>query len=405
MKKVEVVLCAATIITMLACGSDEKSNTMTGNASESGSNAAGSGGAGGSVAAGSGGGAVSSGSGYTTDLAKGDFDKCYAQLKTHCVSKEMDTAEKMEIPCKEVELLSIPLTDGSTYGPKVMKAGPYGGKIDWNQGKGTEFVNPVNASEPVCVPTGIESFMEPQVNNLEIENLRDVDFSLYTVFRPACMKSGEKYPLITWANGTCGEIAGYATLLSTLASYGYVVIASNSTWTATAPTDKVQARAIDYAEALNKDQNSILFGRIDLEHVGAAGHSQGAKATGNVDDDPRVKAVIFWNAGTSDVKPFLNVSGERDVFPSTPESMAMGVNASPQPGAWVFHHKVLQTGGRSTGHLVLMEQPERVDELNRAWWDWQLKGDAEAKKKFVGDNCAYCSMKDEFEYGHNDKLQ
>jgi hypothetical protein len=219
------------------------------------------------------------------------------------------------------------------------------------------------------------------------------------------MKPGEKYPLITWANGTCGEISGYSALLSTLASFGYVVIASNSTWTATAPTDKVQARAIDYAEALNKDQTSILVGRIDLNHIGAAGHSQGAKATGNVDDDPRVKAVIFWNAGTSDVKPFLDVSGERDVFPSTAETMASSTNAAAQPGAWVYFHKVLQTGGTSTGHLVLMEQPERVDELNRAWWDWQLKGDENAKKKFVRDNCTFCSTKDEFDYGHNDKLQ
>jgi hypothetical protein len=404
MNKVEAVLCAATIITMLACSSNDKTKEMTGSVSEGGSNAAGSG-AGGSKAAGSGGAGGGSGSGYTTALAKGDFDKCYAQVQAHCVSKEMNTAEKMEIPCKEIELLSIPLSDGSTYGPKTLKAGPYGGKTDWNQGKGTEFVNAVNSSESVCVPTGIETFMEPQVNNLEIENLRDVDWSLYTIFRPACMKPGEKYPLITWANGTCGEISGYATLLSTLASYGYVVIASNSTWTGTAPTDKVQARAIDYAEALNKDENSILFGRIDLDHVGAAGHSQGAKATGNVDDDPRVKSVIFWNAGTSDVKPFLDVSGERDVFPSTAESMAASTNAAAQPGAWVYHHKVLETGGKSTGHLVLMEQPERVDELNRAWWDWQLKGNGDAKKKFVGNDCTFCGMKDEFAYGHNDKLQ
>jgi hypothetical protein len=404
MTKIKAVWCVATIVTILACSSDDKTKEMTGSVSEGGSKAAGSGGAGGSKSAG-GGGSSDSGSGYTTDLAKGDFDKCYAQVKAHCVSKEMNTAEKMEIPCREVELLAIPLTDGGTYGPKTLKAGPYGGKTDWNQGKDTEFVNEVNSSETICVPTGIETFMEPQVNNDEIENLRDVDWSLYTIFRPACMKPGEKYPLITWANGTCGEISGYSALLSTLASDGYVVIASNSTWTATTPTDKVQARAIDYAEALNKDDKSILFGRIDLEHIGAAGHSQGAKATGNVDDDPRVKAVIFWNAGTSDVKPFLDVSGERDVFPSTAESMASSTNAAAQPGAWVYFHKVLQTGGTSTGHLVLMEQPERVDELNRAWWDWQLKGDEKAKKKFVGDSCTVCGMKDEFEYGHNDKLQ
>ena len=416
MKKFEAILCAATIAMVLgACSSDDKTKEMTGSVSEGGSGGSKSGdkgGAGGSKSGSSGGaGGSKSGSGagsksgYTTDLAKGDFDTCYAQVQEHCVSKEMNTAEKMEIPCKEVELIRIPTSDGGMYGPMTMKAGPRGGKIDWNRGKDTEFVNPVNSSEPVCVPTGIETFMEPAETNAEIENLRDVDYSLYTVFRPACMKPDEKYPVITWANGTCGEISGYAVLLSTLASYGYVIIASNSTWTASPPTDKVQARAIDYAEALNKDPDSILYQRLDLDHVGAAGHSQGAMATANVDGDPRVKSVIFWNSGNSNEKPFLNVSGERDVFPSTPDSMASGANAATQPGAWVYYHKVLQTGGNATGHLVLMEQPDRVNDLNRAWWDWQLKGDEDAKKKFVGDDCTFCNMSDEFEYGHNDKLQ
>jgi hypothetical protein len=409
MKKVELVLCAATIAMMLAACSSDKTDDKTGSVSSGGS-----GGSAGSSRAGSGGRSASAGSGgstgtiksgYTTDAAKGDFDACYAQVQDHCVSKEMNTAEKMEIPCKELELIPVPLSAGGMYGPKTLKAGPYGGKIDWNQGKDTEFVNAVNSSEPVCVPIGIETFMEPASVNAEIENLRDVDYSLYTVFRPACMKPGEKYPVITWANGTCGEISGYSALLSTLASYGYVVIASNSTWTATAPTDKVQARAIDYAEALNKDENSILYQRLDLDHVGAAGHSQGASATGNVDGDARVKSVIFWNAGTSNEKPFLNVSGERDVRPSSPETMASGADAATQPGAWVFFHKVLETGGSSTGHLVLMEQADRVNDLNLAWWDWQLKGDQEAKKKFVGDPCTFCTMKDEFEYGHNSKLE
>ena len=200
-------------------------------------------------------------------------------------------------------------------------------------------------------------------------------------------------------------LAGYAPLLSAIASHGFVIVAANSTWTNTAPTDKVQLRALDYAKALNEDANSIFYQRLDMEKIGAMGHSQGAAATGNADDDPRVKAVIFWNSGTSNVKPFLNVSGERDVRPATPESMAMAVNAATQPGAYVFHRKVLETGGSSTGHLVLMMQPERVVDLAIAWWKWQLSGDTEAKKMFVGDDCGLCKTPDDFAYGHNSLLQ
>jgi hypothetical protein len=255
------------------------------------------------------------------------------------------------------------------------------------------------------VPTGIDTFMEPASVTDELKNLRGVDFSLYTIFRPACMREGETYPVITWANGTCGEILGYAPLLGGIASYGYVVIASNSTWTGTAPTNMVQARALDYAAALNADPESELYGKLDLDHIGAMGHSQGASATGNVDGDPRVKSVIFWNSGASSEKPFLNVSGDRDVNMKTLESIESATNAATQPGAWVFFHQVLETGGSSTGHLVLMMQPERVIDLTLAWWDWQLKDDATAKEMFVGDSCGLCSLPDEFDYGANAHME
>ena len=131
------------------------------------------------------------------------------------------------------------------------------------------------------------------------------------------MKEGEKYPVITWANGTCGYTHGYALLLGTIASHGFVVIASNSTWTNSSPTDKVQLRALDYAKALNDDSNSVLYRKLDLDKIGAMGHSQGAMATASAAKDARVKAVMFWNTGTSSDKPFLDVSGERDIGTSS----------------------------------------------------------------------------------------
>jgi hypothetical protein len=332
------------------------------------------------------------------------FDTCVAALKPVCVVSDMNTAALMETPCAALQMIPIPLADGGTYGPMTIQGGPYGGKIDWNQGQGTTFVNQVNGLEPICVPTGIESFKEPASVNAQIENLRSVDYSLYTIFRPACFKPGEVYPVITWANGTCGEIAGYAPLLASIASYGFVIVASNSTWTATSPTNTVQARALDYAASLNADSTSIFYQRLDMNKIGAMGHSQGATATSNEEGDTRVKSLIFWNTGTSNKKPFLDISGERDVTATTPTSMASSVSGATQPGAWVYYHQVLETGGSSTGHLVLMEQPDRVVAMAVAWWQWQLNGDATAKSMFVGTQCGLCSSPSAYEYGHNSEL-
>jgi hypothetical protein len=333
------------------------------------------------------------------------FEACVASLQPTCSTAAMDTAAKMETPCASLSFIPIPLTDGGAYGPVTIPGGPYGAKMDWNQGDGTAYVNPVNSSEPICIPVGVDTFNEPASVNAQIENLRGLDHSLYTIFRPACLKDGETYPVITWANGTCGETAGYAPLLSTVASYGFVIFASNSTWTATSPTDKVQLRALDYAKYVNEDPTSDLYQKLNLNEIGAMGHSQGAQATANASSDPRIKALMFFSGGTSNNEPFVYISADRDISSTSPDSLAQATDAATQPGAWVFYHQVLETGGTSTGHLVLMEQPDRVVGMTVAWWQYMLKGDQTAKSMFVGDGCGLCNQATEFEYGHNALLQ
>lgn len=233
----------------------------------------------------------------------------------------------------------------------------------------------------------------------DVLNLRGQDLKLYTIFRPACMKEGEKYPVITWGNGTCGQSGGYAGLLATLASHGFVVIASNSRWTDAGRNEML--RALDLAKALNEDSKHVLYGKLDLTKVGAMGHSQGAGATAHAAADPRIKALILWNGGDSIpvTKPFLTVSGDRDTSMRTVAGISAKVNASTEPAAWLYFHKVLETGGTSTGHLTLMMQPERVAPATIAWWKYILNGDAEAKKMFAGTDCGLCNKKDDYEFG------
>jgi pimeloyl-ACP methyl ester carboxylesterase len=348
---------------------------------------------------------MSGGDGGQDGAGTDSFAMCVAGLKPNCDMASLMTVDQIQTPCSSITFIPIPLTDGGAYGPVSIAGGPYGGQVLWNQGANTSFVNQVNASESICVPVGIETFAQPASVNAQIENTRGVDYSLYTIFRPACFKDGEKYPVITWANGTCGEIIGYAALLATVASYGFVIVASNSTWTATAPTDTVQLTALDYAKSLNEDSNSAFYQRLDMDKIGAMGHSQGASATGNASSDSRIKALLFWNSGTSNNKPFLDVSGDQDIGTNTPSSMTSDVNAATQPGAWVYYHQVLDTGGNNTGHLVLMEQPDRVWKLAVSWWQYILNGDANAKTMFIGSSCGLCSSMDQYEYGHNSMLQ
>lgn len=318
----------------------------------------------------------------------GSFEACVEALKPECGYDEKATA------CASLRTPVIPLTSGETWGDMALKAGPYGGFVAWNQGE--EFRNPVNVAESTCSFLA-GAFAEPQSVTDDILNLRGQDLGLYTIFRPACMKDGEKYPVITWGNGTCGQSGGYASLLATLASHGFVVIASNSRFTDAG--NKEMLRALDFAQALNDDPDSLYYQRLDLDKIGAMGHSQGASATANAASDPRIKAIILWNGSRSGSKPFLAVSGDRDIGGVTPANMAEAVEKSTLPAAWLYYHQVLETGGSVTGHLTLMEQPERVVEPTVAWWKYMLNGDQEAKKVFEGDDCGLCNKAEEYEFG------
>jgi len=76
----------------------------------------------------------------------------------------------------------------------------------------------------------------------------DMDRQLYTLFRPAEFKEGEKYPVITWGNGTCSQPLLFEPLLGHLASHGFVIIATNWRWVAGGVEMK---RALDYVLAEN----------------------------------------------------------------------------------------------------------------------------------------------------------
>jgi pimeloyl-ACP methyl ester carboxylesterase len=321
------------------------------------------------------------------------FQACTKTLKAPCAYDDKETS------CASLLTPVIPLTAGGTFGGTELKGGPYGAYVEWNEG--AAFKNPTSLAEGTCdILAG--SFGEPAATTADILNLRGQDLALYTVFRPACTKEGEKYPVITWGNGTCGQSGGYAALLATVASHGFVVIAANSRFTDGG--NKEMLRALDLAKAINEDPKNVLYQKLDLEKVGAMGHSQGGAATAHAATDPRIKALILWNGGVSSTvaKPFLAVSGDRDIGDQTVMGLSSTVNGATQPAAWLFYHKVLETGGSVTGHLTLMEQPGRVTDVTVAWWKYMLLGDAEAKKTFVGTDCTLCNNKAEYEYGqHN----
>jgi len=285
---------------------------------------------------------------------------------------------------------SGPCSSGiTTYGVK-QEYGPYGVRSKQNVGVGFETGGVDDSA--FCNTVFIPSFGADPVGSADLMDTHDMDFALFTVFYPGCMPEGEKFPVITWGNGTCAMPEGYGPLLRYVASFGYIVVAANNRAVAGGVP---MTLGIDFLFAENDKADSEFYQKIDKEKVGAMGHSQGGGATISAASDARIKAVIIWNGGTSASKPFLAVSGDRDLG-GTPAGMKNAADAAPRPAAWIWYHQIpaavngSTTGALAPGHLTLMMESERVIKPAVAWWDLMLKGKDEAKAMFVGAGCTLC---------------
>jgi dienelactone hydrolase len=284
---------------------------------------------------------------------------------------------------------------------KEIPLGPYGATMEANVGMG--FENPVNLldDDGLCAAFAELGFMQDAMASAKLVDSSMIKLALYSVYRPANFVAGEKYPLITWGNGTCAQPEGYGALLRYVASHGFIVVAPNSRYIG---DGTAQRKGIDFMTKLNSDMMSPYYQKVDLERVGAMGHSQGSGATTTASSDARIKSVILFNGGGAAAsKPFLAVSGDTDIGNPTLASYKQTVSGTTQPAAYLFYHKVPMVG-TNAGHLTLMTEPQRVTEATVAWFKYTLSKDEASKAFFIGTDCKLCNHTADYDYGHNDKL-
>jgi hypothetical protein len=291
----------------------------------------------------------------------------------------------------------------------TIQLGPYGAQMDENVGKG--FENTVQSGDMPGNESTCQFFVnlfgeDPNLGTKLLQTTNNgvtIDFSLYSVYRPARWPSGP-LPVLTWGNGTCAQPEGYGALLRYVASYGYVVVAANSRWVGSG-TPAPMLHALDFAAAANMDPTSPYYQKLDMTKVGAMGHSQGGSATATAASDSRVSNVIIFNAVDSGVtKPYLTISGDMDITGFTASGMASAVDAATVPAAYLYYHNPAGMGSLR-GHLVLMLSPERVDGPTVAWWQMMFRSDSASHAMFVGSSCGLCTDSTDYAYGANSLLK
>jgi pimeloyl-ACP methyl ester carboxylesterase len=261
-------------------------------------------------------------------------------------------------------------------------AGPYEVVVEENLGEAfrndvaddtqrfTSFISAIDPNSPVAA----ELTTYPA----------DLDRQLYTLFRPARLEAGKRYPVITWGNGTCAQPRLYVELLKHLASHGFIVIATNWRWVAGGVE---MQRGLDFVLAENDAADSPLFGHVDTAMLGASGHSQGSAAAVTVGADPRVVATVpIQGAGAAGVAalqgPTFLIAGELDTLVA-PDTVNAAFQAATVPAVY----------GISIGqdHLMPGRDPTPILSGVTAWFRTHLAADDGARAMFYGDACGLCS--------------
>ena len=110
------------------------------------------------------------------------------------------------------------------------------------------------------------------------------DDTIFNVVQPSATTAGVKggFPLIPFMHGSTGQWEFYSESLTRVASHGFVVVfpfikspEGDKHWWTTNTNGDYLLKSIDYAEAMNDDESSPLFGLVDLETIITAGHSMG----------------------------------------------------------------------------------------------------------------------------------
>lgn len=231
-------------------------------------------------------------------------------------------------------------------------------------------------------------------------------------------------PVTVFSHGLGGSREGYVFLGESWASHGYVSVhlqhpgSDDGLWKGADEGERRRAMisgasaenarlrvgdmtfALDQLERLNRDEGA-LSGRLDLDRIGAAGHSFGALtvelATGAgrrlIPTDPRIKAVIPMSSpvpplvkGYGGIQiPALHMTGTEDVsMHTTAEARLIPFQQATFSPTYLVNfkggtHSIF--GGRDvTGRAAKDKYSKYILQATNAFWDAHLKGAPAARE-------------------------
>jgi hypothetical protein len=253
--------------------------------------------------------------------------------------------------------------------------------------------------------------------------LKEIDPGLpdQVVYRPADLGAlGQtRLGIYAFGNGACADDAASARQhLLQIASYGYVAIAPGGIYsgpgsmeretapapdpTSDSPTRPEQLiEAIDWVLAENGRTGSPYHNRIDPDAIAISGFSCGGLQALVDAHDPRIGTVVIMNSGLfPDETSMGGMTATKDLLNDlhTPVIYVLGGESdiAYENGMDDFaniDHVPIAVASIDKGHGGTYAEPNggAAAEVVVDWLQWRLRGDNEAGKAFLGDDCGLCA--------------
>ncbi len=224
-------------------------------------------------------------------------------------------------------------------------------------------------------------------------------FEKYEIYYPAELEHMEdtKYPVVVFVNGTGAKVSKYKPLLEHMASWGFIAIGTEEEydWNGFAAEMCVRhLTRLNENETVN-DKDNFFCGKIDFDHVGITGHSQGGVGVFNAITIQEHKDIYKAAVSLSPTNKELARGLEWTYDASKIDTPIMLISGAGGGDDWVvtgeqldsiyrdIHSARVMIRRKNTDHGAVLHS---ADGYVTAWFMWKLQGDEEAAGAFCGSN-------------------
>lgn len=217
----------------------------------------------------------------------------------------------------------------------------------------------------------------------------------YYIYYPEELKNSDKeYPVVVILNGTGVLPKKYKALFKHLACWGFVVIGNDDGSTG---FGKSTDETIDLIISENDNSNSIFYGKLDLDNIGITGHSQGGAgvftATSIMEHKDKYKTAVALSPTHEETAHQFGWKYDLTKI-NIPTLMIAGTNGDFETQSVIPIEKMIEMYNKIQSPKVMLrrigaehgQMLYSADGYVTAWFMWQLQGDEEAGKAFIGDN-------------------